>query len=89
MGAVAVEFAGRNFFIAEADGRDQVANAIRTGAYESPLPILVIEMMARLDGAFLDVGAGLPNTASPTVKLELAVGIEAAFMLPLPHSKAA
>lgn len=39
--------------------------------------------------AFRDDIPGLPDATSPTVELELAVGIEAAFMLPLPHSKAA
>ena len=31
----------------------------------------------------------LPNAATPTAASELAVGIEAAFMVPLPHCKAA
>jgi FkbM family methyltransferase len=57
MTTIRIEFAGRHFFLESADGRDQVARDMASGAYEAPLPMLTLATLLCVDGAFVDVGA--------------------------------
>lgn len=59
-----VNFAGRSFRLAKCDGKDLAANAIGAGTFEAPLPIMLMAMIDRMEGDFLDVGA---NTGVYTV----------------------
>ena len=57
MSLVEVAFAGRTFKLEWADGTDQIAAQMTTGSYEPPLPMLMMAILTRTDGAFVDVGA--------------------------------
>ncbi|TFZ59951.1 FkbM family methyltransferase [Methylorubrum sp. Q1] len=50
-------FAGRNFTLDSAEGADLVARTMAEGSYEAPLPLILMAVVSRLPGRFLDVGA--------------------------------
>lgn len=57
MGLISLRFADRDFFLDDLDGSDLVAKEMQQGSYEAPLPILMMAIIARNPGLFLDVGA--------------------------------
>lgn len=64
MAFVEVSFAGRVFRLENRDDMDLVARQIARGAYEPPLPMLMMATLVRSEGIFVDVGA---NTGVYTV----------------------
>lgn len=63
MVVIDVEFAGRQMRFFEHDRQDQAARGLPNG-FEAPLPMVIMAMLDRLQGTFLDVGA---NTGLYTV----------------------
>ncbi len=57
VGFTDVTFAGRTFRVDAANGMDQVADQMRNGSYEPPLPLLMMATLLRTEGSFVDVGA--------------------------------
>lgn len=57
MGLISIRFADRSFVLDDADGTDLVARTMQQGAYEAPLPMVLMALVARTPGLFLDVGA--------------------------------
>lgn len=57
MGFANINFAGREIYLNDLDGADQVAREMQFGLYEAPLPILTLAILVRNPGLFLDVGA--------------------------------
>jgi FkbM family methyltransferase len=57
MGLISLRFADRDFFLDDLDGSDLVAKEMQQGSYEAPLPMLIMAIIARNPGLFLDVGA--------------------------------
>lgn len=70
MGDFDIHFANVSFKMANDGGVDLVAQGIANGTFEAPLPILVMALLSRLDGAFLDVGAntGLYSILAGAIK---------------------
>ncbi|GAN57443.1 hypothetical protein AA0242T_0137 [Acetobacter aceti NRIC 0242] len=70
-----ISFAGRDFFFDDVDGKDQIAQQIRNGSFEQPLPIMIMASLSRMGGTFLDVGANsgiytiLACATSPEIKV--------------------
>ncbi len=52
-----LRFADRDFVLDDLDGTDIVASQMQNGLYEAPLPMLLMAIVARTPGLFLDVGA--------------------------------
>jgi FkbM family methyltransferase len=57
MAYVDIQFAGRYFKLDAVDGTDQIVRDIVSGAYEAPLPMLMMATIVRTEGIFIDVGA--------------------------------
>lgn len=57
MSVIDILFAGRSLKLDDGNGKDLVAASMQNGTFEAPLPILLMAVLDRLDGAFLDVGA--------------------------------
>ncbi|WP_265576446.1 FkbM family methyltransferase [Methylobacterium sp. 4-46] len=52
-----VDFAGKHFYLDAAGGMDLVGHQVSAGAYEPPLPFLMMATYLRSEGIFVDVGA--------------------------------
>ena len=52
-----ITFAGRSFVLDGQAGADLVAAGMQAGHYEAPLPMLIMAVVARTAGLFLDIGA--------------------------------
>lgn len=52
-----IPFGDRSFRFDDADGADQAGHQMRDGCYETPLPLLMMAVLLRADGGFVDVGA--------------------------------
>ena len=57
MTLVNVSFAGKTFQLDSSNGMDRVAQQIAAGSYEPPLPLLMMALLLRSEGLFVDVGA--------------------------------
>jgi FkbM family methyltransferase len=75
MGLYKLRFADRDFVLDDFDGADLVAKQMQQGFYEAPLPMLMMAIIARNPGLFLDVGANnglysvLAGITRPDVKI--------------------
>lgn len=54
--SLSLEFAGRPFLFS-GEGSDQIAEQMRDGSFEIPLPLMVMAFLSRMGGLFIDVGA--------------------------------
>ncbi|MEH3118608.1 MAG: FkbM family methyltransferase [Methylorubrum populi] len=72
---ISFSFAGRQFTLDTADGADLVARTMADGSYEAPLPLILMAVVSRSPGRFLDIGANnglysiLAGKSRPGVKI--------------------
>lgn len=78
-----VDFAGRRFRFFEAGPLDRSVRELQAGTFEEPLPLVVMGMVARLGGTFVDVGANSGIYSILAAKTREDVKVHAFEPLPL------